>query len=80
MPKEKIAKHLDRSEWSVGMHIEFMSSGREPVNPEWEQARREAMEDAGLELDDAEGLKPPGERSVAEEVEGMRATTYKVAD
>lgn len=49
------------------------------MNPEWEKRRREALEDADIELD-GDGPKPADEQSVEEIAQGMESTKQKRTD
>ncbi|MBN9623200.1 MAG: hypothetical protein J0H06_09630 [Actinobacteria bacterium] len=60
----KIPKYLtDRNEWEVQDFINHARTGELPVNPTWTAARDEALEDAGIDLDD-DGPVPVEEMSV----------------
>lgn len=62
---DKIPKHLeDRNDWSVEDHISYAKTGELPINPEWERRRREAMEDAGVEIEVDRSEKPIDEWTV----------------
>jgi hypothetical protein len=65
---DPIPKHLptdDREEWTVDDHIAYARTGTAPINPEWQSRRNEALEDAGLELED-DGPKSMEDASVRE--------------
>ena len=47
----KPPKYLDKEQWSVDQHLTYMRQGKKPLNPEWQRARNEALEDAGFEPD-----------------------------
>ena len=54
---EKIERFKDQSEWSTDEVLANRRTGAIPENPEYTEARRKALERAGLEdEDDAGGL------------------------
>lgn len=56
---DPIPKHLtDREQWSPRDFFHFAESGELPVNPEWVERRGEALADAGLEVDQVDGVTP----------------------
>ena len=78
---DKIPKYLeDRNEWTTEQHFHFMKTGEQPISEEWEKRRREALEDADIELDGDGCPKPAEEQSVEEIAKGMESTKHKVGD
>jgi hypothetical protein len=58
---DKPAKYLDKDEWTVEQHLTYMRGGKRPLNPEWQRARNEVLEDAGFEPDQETEGPPIGE-------------------
>lgn len=56
---DPLPKHLtDREQWSPDDFFNFAKTGDLPVNPEWVERRSEALADAGLEVDQIDGVAP----------------------
>lgn len=63
---DQIPKHVtDRDEWSPDDFFNYAKTGQLPVNPAWRKARDQALEDAGLEVDDVDGA------ALADDLEAM---------
>lgn len=63
----KVRRFKDDDEMTVADWVEHGRTGQRPERDEYRQARRRALQDAGLEPDEE-----PGERSIDEHLEAIR--------
>jgi hypothetical protein len=64
-------RYKEQSEWSAHEWFTFNRDGTRPESDEYREAKRTALEDAGLESDD-DTATPVDEMSVEQHLERMR--------
>ncbi len=71
----EIERWKERAEWTAEEHLAFNRDGARPENDAYRQARKTALEDAGLEDDTDTTSKPTSELTAEEHLERLQKGT-----